>query len=125
MAIIANDSRQVFEIPGIRHQTLASQADGLEQLELWMQTLAPGAETPMHYHECEEVVVVHRGSGRAVVADKTVPFGPGTTLVIPPKVMHQIVNGGEEEMFLVAALSETPARVFAPDGEVMALPWQQ
>jgi oxalate decarboxylase/phosphoglucose isomerase-like protein (cupin superfamily) len=81
VAIIVNDSRQVFEIPGIRHQTLASRAE--------------------------------------------VPFGPGTTLVIPPRVLHQIVNGGDEEMFLVAALSETPARVFAPDGEVVALPWQQ
>ena len=123
MSVIANDSRQVFEIPGIRHQTLASQADGLERLEIWMQTLAPGAETPMHYHECEEAVVVQRGSGCAVIADKTVPFGPGTTLVIAPKVEHKIVNGGEEEMFLVAALSESPARVFAPDGTEMDLPW--
>ncbi len=123
MAVITNESRQVFEIPGVRHQTLAGQADGLKALEFWMQTIAPGAATPVHYHECEEVVVVQRGSGRATIADETVPFGPGTTLVIPPRVVHQIVNGDEEEMFLVAALSETPARVFTPDGEEMALPW--
>ncbi|MBW2386669.1 MAG: cupin domain-containing protein [Deltaproteobacteria bacterium] len=123
MAVVANDARQVFEIPGIRHQTLASRADGLEGLEVWMQTLAPGAATPVHYHECEEVIVVHRGSGHAVIGEETIPFGPNTTLVIPEKVIHQLVNGDGEEMFLVAALSETPARVFTPDGEPLALPW--
>ena len=123
MAVVANDTRQVFEIPGIRHQTLASGADGLEGLEVWMQTLAPGAETPVHYHECEEVIVVHRGSGHAVVGGEAIPFGPNTTLAIPAKVIHQLVNGDGEEMMLVAALAETPARVFTPDGEPLALPW--
>lgn len=124
MPIITNSSRRVFALPGLEHQTLAGASDGLKRLEFWMQTLAPGAETPVHYHECEEVVVVHRGSGHTTIAGETRPFGPGTTLVIQPKVVHQIVNRGADSMFLVAALSETPARVFTPAGELMLLPWQ-
>jgi mannose-6-phosphate isomerase-like protein (cupin superfamily) len=103
---------------------LASGSDDLERLEIWIQTLEPGAETPVHYHECEEVVVIQKGSGRATIGGSAVEFGPGTTLVIPPGVVHQLVNGGREEMFVIAALSETPARAFAGDGTLIALPWQ-
>ena len=31
---------------------------------------------------------------------------------------------GYEEMFLIAAFSSTPAKVFTPEGEEMSLPWQ-
>ena len=124
MPVFPNSSRHVFTLPGLRHQTLASRSDDLERLEVWMQTLEPGAETPIHYHECEEVVVIQKGSGRATIAGSTVEFGPGSTLVIPPRLVHQLVNSGWEEMFAIAALSETPARAFAADGAVIALPWQ-
>ena len=88
-----------------------------------MQTLEPGASTPMHYHECEEVIVILRGAGLLSVGDEVTEFGPGTTLVVPDKVIHQLINNGAEDMFLIAALSETPGRVFAPDGSLMELPW--
>ena len=124
MSVSDHASREVFTLPGVRHQTLASYSDGLDRLEIWMQTLEPGAATPVHYHECEEVIVIQKGSGRATVAGDTVDFGPGTTLVIPPRVVHQLVNVGREEMFAIAALSETPARAFASDGTLIALAWQ-
>lgn|SRR5262245_24984505 len=124
MFVFDNASREVFTLPGVRHQTLASCSDGLDRLELWMQTLEPGAETPVHYHECEEVVVILKGSGRARLTGTAVDFGPGTTLVIPPRVVHQLVNVGGEEMFAIAALSETPARAFTTDGTLIPLPWQ-
>ena len=123
MSIINHSSRQVYELPGLKHQTLASSADQLEQLEVWMQTLEPGAETPVHYHECEEVIVILRGAGRLSVGDDHTDFGPGTTLTVAPKAIHQLTNSGAEEMFLIAVLSETPGRVFAPDGSPMPLPW--
>ena len=123
MPIIKNSSRQVFEFPGLKHQTIASGADQLKHLEFWMQTLDPGTETPVHYHECEEVIVILRGSGSLSADDEVTEFGPGTTLVVPPKVIHQLINSGAEEMFLIAGLSETPSRVFTPDGNLMALPW--
>lgn len=125
MAVMENKSRQVFTLPGLKHQTLAAAPDRLKHLEVWMQTLAPGAATPAHHHECEEVVVVLRGSGRFLIAGQTTDFAPGTTLVAEPKVVHQLTNTGSEEMFLIAGLSETPARVFAPDGSMMDLPWSE
>jgi len=123
MPVIDNSSRQVFELPGLKHQTLASGSDQLEHLEVWMQTLEPGAETPVHYHECEEVIVVLRGTGHLSVGEDVTEFGPETTLTVAPKTIHQVVNSGADEMFLIAALSETPGRAFAPDGSLIPLPW--
>jgi len=123
MAVVENASRQLFTLPGLKHQTLASGADQLEHLEVWMQTLEAGAATPVHYHECEEVLVILRGAGHLSVGGEDTAFGPGTTLTVAPKEVHQLVNSGAEEMFLIAVLAETPGRVFAPDGSVMDLPW--
>jgi len=86
--------------------------------------MAPGGETPIHYHECEQVIVVLKGSGRLTMGEKTSNFGPGTTLVILPKVIHHMINTGADEMILIIGSSETPARVFAPDGTPIASPWQ-
>lgn len=123
MSIIANADREYFALPGIDHQTLASHRDGLRTLEVWYQTLEPASETPVHYHDCEEVVVVLAGSGRATVAGETGEFGPNSTLVIPAKAVHHLVNTGGERMVLLTSLSASPARVFAPDGTEIPIPW--
>ena len=33
------------------------------QVEVWMQTFAPGSGTPIHRHDCEEVFIVLGGTG--------------------------------------------------------------
>jgi mannose-6-phosphate isomerase-like protein (cupin superfamily) len=124
MTIIDNSTIQQYTLPGLLHQTLAGQNDGLKRMEVWIQTIEPRGETPVHYHDCEEVIVILRGSGRASIKGKNTEFGLNSTLIIAPEVVHQIVNTGNEEMFLIAAFSSTPAKVFTPEGEEMSLPWQ-
>ena len=124
MTIVQADSVQSFALPGLQHRTLAGSSNGLSAVEVWSQTLSPGASTPPHYHECEEVVLIERGSGEAISGGQSRPFGTGATLIFAPREVHQIINSGSEEMALVATLSESPARVFTPAGEEMKLPWQ-
>jgi mannose-6-phosphate isomerase-like protein (cupin superfamily) len=123
MPTFVHSNRPVFTLPGLRHQTLAGGADGLARLEIWYQSLDPGAATPLHYHECEEVVVIQSGRGQLLIEGHATNFGPDTTLTVAPRVLHQIVNTGDSEMRLIAVFSETPARVFTPDETLMALPW--
>ena len=89
-----------------------------------MQTVEPGGETPVHYHDCEEVIVILKGSGRLSIDGKAIEFGPDSTLIIPPDIVHQLANSGTEEIVLIASFSSTPAKVFTPDGEELVLPWQ-
>jgi len=124
MSVLDNSTIQHFSLPGLVHQTLASHKDGLQNTEVWMQTLEPGGETPVHYHDCEEVIVILRGSGQFSIDEKTIEFGPNSTLIIPQDIVHQLTNSGTEEIALIASFSSTPAKVFTTDGEELVLPWQ-
>jgi quercetin dioxygenase-like cupin family protein len=124
--MIVREHRDVatHTLPGLQHQTVAGRADGLRRLEVWVQRMAPGAETPWHRHECEEVVVVLQGGGRCEAdGGAVVRFGPESTLIVPSGAVHRIVNDGDVEMVVVASLSTAPVVVEAPDGTPMALPW--
>lgn len=123
MYVIANAHREHATLPGIDHVTLAGSADGLSSLSVWRQEIAPGAATPPHRHDCEEVVIVEHGRGRLLIGGEAREFGPDTTLVIPRNADHQIVNAGDEPLRCVAVFAATPVAVELPDGSPLALPW--
>lgn len=124
MGIFKNSELETLELPGLRHQTIGGHKQGVKSMEVWVQTMAPGAATPVHRHECEEVILVLSGSGTCTVGDETFSFGPDSTLVLESDTVHQIVNTSDEEMKLVAALGMAPVRVKTGDGEPLPVPWQ-
>lgn len=111
-------------IPGVEHATWAGQAEGLTQLSVWRQTLAPGAATPPHRHDCDEVVLCQSGQGELHVGDQAFRFGPACTLVLPRGRDHQIFNTGSTPMEIVGLFGASPVGTFLPDGEALALPWR-
>lgn len=112
-------------LPGIRHRTLAGPDDGLSSLEVWSQSIAGHGATPPHTHDCEEVVLILAGRGLLAMNGTDTPFQAGDTLIIPRGAVHQILNDGEQELRLFAALGMAPVRAAFPDGTPIALPWQQ
>lgn len=124
MHVVRNDELDTLALPGLTHQTLGGHRQGLTTMEVWSQTMAPGAATPVHRHACEEVVLVLSGSGLCTVGDETHTFGPNSTLIFEPDVVHQIVNASDVEMKLVAALGMAPVRVKSADGAALPLPWE-
>ena len=127
MTINANPQIPFQAMPGLQHQTLAGSDEGLKHLSVWRQNMAPGAATPPHRHDCEEVVLVASGSGEVHMQGKVLRFGPDSTLVIPPNVDHQIFNTGSEPMMMVAAfvmggwLGKSLAGVVQGQGSVLPL----
>ena len=121
-----NDHRSLpaHQLPGLEHRTLAGSRDGLQRFEVWRQKIDAGASTPVHRHDCEEVIVIL--SGRA-----TCRYGDGSeatlesdqTLILPPNVVHQICNTGDEDLHILATLSMAPVAVETETGESMPLPW--
>ena len=124
MPVVQNDTLKKFAIPGLEHQTLAGPEHGMKTLEMWMQTIQTGNGTPVHRHACEEAIVILRGSGRLTVEGDDIDFGPNSTLQIPSDAIHQIVNTGDEDMFMIAALGQAPVKVCTAEKEHMPLPWQ-
>ena len=123
MAIVNNDEIETLELPGLKHQTIGGHKQGVKTMEVWLQTMAPGAATPVHCHACEEVVLILSGSGTCTVGEKSFAFGPNSTLVLEPDVVHQIVNTSDQEMKLVAALGMAPVRVRDAEGAPFPVPW--
>ncbi|GBG63397.1 hypothetical protein CBR_g38020 [Chara braunii] len=94
------------------------------QIEVWMQTFAPGSGTPIHRHECEEVFIVTKGSGTLRLAqspsDGETPgdvqayaFHKNDTFVVPVDAVHQITNtDNEEDLQLLVIISRPPIKIF-------------
>jgi quercetin dioxygenase-like cupin family protein len=123
MLVFVPDSIPTHNLPGLEHQTLAGPGTGLRTMEVWSQTIEPGMGTPVHRHDCEEVIIVLGGHGTCESELGTESFGPGDTIVVPPNAIHRIVNSGSEPLRLVAALGAAPVEVEAPDGTRIPLPW--
>jgi mannose-6-phosphate isomerase-like protein (cupin superfamily) len=124
MSIINNNELESFELPGLQHQTLGGHKQNVKTMEVWLQTMAPGSETPVHCHACEEVILILSGSGECTAGGESFAFGPNSTLILEPDVVHQIVNTSEEEIKLVAALGMAPVRVKTADGAALPVPWE-
>ncbi len=97
----------------------------MKTLEVWGQTIAPHSATPVHRHKCEEAIVVLEGSGTCIIEGEELRFGPNSTLCIPSDAVHQIINSGESNLVIIAALGMAPVQVRHGGGEAMGLPWQQ
>lgn len=111
-------------IPGVAHATWAGAAQGLTQLSLWRQTLAPGAGTPPHRHDCDEVVLCLGGRGALHLEGvATQHFEASGTVVLPRGLMHRISNEGDTPLEILGDFGASPVPTLAPDGAVLELPW--
>jgi len=121
--IVRHDEVDVHRLPGLSHRTVAGSPQGLKQMEVWVQTVEPGAATPVHRHDCEEAIVILEGSGVLAMDGREQTFGAGSTLVIPRYAVHQVKSTGPDPIRLVAALAAAPVRVNTADNERIPLPW--
>ncbi len=124
MHVIEQDRPAPAAIPGLAHATWAGRDDGLTQLSVWRQTLAPGAATPPHRHDCDEVVLCQAGWGELHVDGIAQRFGAQTTLVLPRGSVHQIFNVGTQPMEIIGIFGATPVATSLPDGTALELPWR-
>ncbi|EXB39313.1 Auxin-binding protein T85 [Morus notabilis] len=123
--------RNISEIPqdnygrgGLSHSTVAgSVLHGMKEVEVWLQTYAPGSRTPIHRHSCEEVFVVLKGSGTLYLAPSSHMKYPGnpqefsifpnSTFNVPVNDAHQIANTDErEDLQVLVMISRPPVKVF-------------
>ncbi|CAA0828140.1 Auxin-binding protein 1 [Striga hermonthica] len=126
--VCLNLSQDSYGIPGLSHITLqGSVLHGLQEIETWLETVAPGAGTPIHRHSCEEIFVVLKGSGTLYLASNSshqkYPGSPqafhiyaNSTFHVPVNDVHQIWNTNDKEdlQFLVV-ISRPPMKVFLYD----------
>lgn len=118
------DSQTSLQIPGLVHRTIAGSKSGLTRGEAWIQTVAPGAGTPLHKHDCEEIVIMLSGSVlcRNELGEEC-RVGAMQSVTFEPNVVHEIINDGSEPATGIAFFTMTPVRVQDPSGAIVPLPW--
>ena len=124
MNVIEQTRPVATPIPGVAHATWAGEAEGLAQLSVWRQTLAPGTATPPHRHDCDEVVLCLSGWGEVHSVGAVQRFGADCTVVLPKGHDHQIFNTGPQPMEIVGLFGATPVLTRLPDGSALELPWR-
>jgi quercetin dioxygenase-like cupin family protein len=124
MYVIEQPRLESAAIPGIAHATWAGAADGLTALSLWRQSLAPGAATPPHSHDCDEVVLCLGGLGEVHIDGEVHRFTENTTVILPKGKLHQLFNVGSTRLETIGIFAATPVSAHLPDGQKIALPWR-
>ncbi|KAF9607151.1 hypothetical protein IFM89_032373 [Coptis chinensis] len=123
--------RNISELPqsdygreGLSHMTVAgSLLHGMKEVEVWLQTFAPGSQTPIHRHSCEEVFIVLKGSGTLFLASSSHGPSPGkpqefpifsnSTFHIPVNDVHQVWNSNDiEDLQVLVVISRPPVKIF-------------
>jgi putative monooxygenase len=92
-AVIRPADQQVADRGGgARTIPLVTPGTGARQLINGITMIAPGAAIPLHYHDCEESVIVLDGQAVAVIDGVEHAVGPGDTSWIAPTVPHFFRN---------------------------------
>jgi quercetin dioxygenase-like cupin family protein len=124
MVVIEQPRLEPAPIPGVAHATWAGAADGLQQLSVWRQSMAPGASTPPHSHDCDEVVLCLDGTGEVHINNAVHRFTREQTVVLPKGEMHQLFNVGANQLEIIGIFAATPVATRLPDGQAINLPWR-
>ena len=82
---------------GARTLPMVSQQVGAKHFLNGITMFGPGAAIPEHFHNCDESVLVLRGSAMAHIDGKTYPVSPGDTSFIPAGIPHYFHNASNTE----------------------------
>jgi quercetin dioxygenase-like cupin family protein len=122
MSVTHSDEIPVHELPGNRLRGLATRSRGSSETALWNHTLEPGAESPPHWHDHDQVIYVLAGSGRIVIGREEVALSPGDVAVAPARIPHQVRAAVDEGLDTLVAMPAA-LRTFRLDGSEIQQPW--
>jgi quercetin dioxygenase-like cupin family protein len=80
---------------GIVTTPLVTSGRGARAMLTGFTRIAPGCAVPLHFHNCEECVLVVSGHGFAHIAGEDHPVSPRDTSWIPAGVHHRFINGSD------------------------------
>lgn len=63
--------------------------------------IPPGAHSPLHRHNCEEIYYVLQGKGEVEVEGQRFPFEAGDAVYNKENTCHRVFNTGDEDLRLL------------------------
>jgi quercetin dioxygenase-like cupin family protein len=90
MAVIPGSEYKEFELMGNHMLGLATRGRGAQEVPVWRGRSDPGAATPPHYHDHEEVIVILSGSGKVKIQGNQVLASSGDVVIVPSHTHHEL-----------------------------------
>jgi quercetin dioxygenase-like cupin family protein len=96
---------------------------GSPDLVMFYEDIPPGQAIAPHHHEhADEILFVHRGTGLALLGDRSDTVTAGATIYIPPKTRISLRNTGTEPLSIVAIFARPGMEgymraISVPEGE--------
>jgi len=95
---------------GEQRFAVADRACGITNFEVWMHTLAPGAESTEQRHHGELVAVALAGSGKLLIDGGPQRFHSPCTLVVPAGCEFRLVNNATVPLQFVVVCTDVPSK---------------
>lgn len=83
---------------GARTIPLVTRKCGSTSMINGITTFDPGARIGLHFHNCEESVMILEGEAIAEIDGERIPLKAGDTTWIPPNVPHRFLNESDGPM---------------------------
>ena len=108
---------------GARTTPLVTRACGSTSLINGITAFDPGAAIGVHWHNCEESVMVIEGEAIAEIDGVSHPLGTGDTTWLPANVPHRFINASQEKPMRIfwTYASVDATRTMAATGETRSI----
>lgn len=112
---------------GVTTIPLVNRACGSTGLINGITIFPPGGSIALHWHNCEESVMVLAGRATVEIDGTLHEMGPGDTTWVPAEVPHRFINAsGTEEMRILWTYARVDAtRTSARTGETRSIDEEQ
>ena len=124
MPVFVHEELPFCEVPRIKTRVLVGDGSGAEATAIWEQWIDADGHIPLHYHEVEETLVILEGSIALTMDSQTSVVRAPATVFVPARQIHGLRPSGTSRVHLLAFFPEASPRIYAPDGSVRPLPWQ-
>lgn len=121
MPVIRAAETPTFDTPGIHVTGYTAPSRGATEICTWRLQIEPGAGSPFHWLDHEEIFLLLDGTLHFSIADEELKLNAGDSLAVPARTLFRLSNKGEQTAVAIACLPAGAQGTLA-SGEVVGVP---
>lgn len=122
MWVVYADQTETYDIRGVHITKMVAPSTGASEVMACYVSIEPGAVSPPHHHDHEEVLIVLSGQLRATMGSEVATLQAGDSCIIPAFTLHHVANQGKEPCELISTML-IHTRFIREDGREVQPPW--
>jgi quercetin dioxygenase-like cupin family protein len=123
MTLISLKSAPPYTTEGTTITGYAAPSRGANSVSLWRIELAPGASSPLHLMDVEEIFLGTEGHAAVVIEGVESTISAGDCLIVPAGTPFTLTAGSDEPFHAVACMPAGGKATMLPDGATFVPPW--